>query len=198
MFASWACWPGSAAVLYGMFAMLQLTLMLFFAPLFTAATVSYEKDRRTFNLLLMTSLSDLEIVLGKLVAGLLNILIILGASVGLAVALCAAGWDLVWPGRQPVRGDRRLGSGRGRDGPVDRPLARPDLPVDLADDPDGRLLGRGGRAVLGRLSDRWSSWACRSRRSSIRTARCSRCSIPGRIRSPAWSGPRAWSTSVSG
>jgi ABC-type transport system involved in multi-copper enzyme maturation permease subunit len=75
-------------IVYNMFAMLQLTLMLFFAPLFTAAAVSYEKDRRTFNLLLMTSLSDLEIVLGKLCAGLLNILIILGASVGL-LSLCA-------------------------------------------------------------------------------------------------------------
>ena len=75
-------------VLYVMFALLQLTLMLFFAPLFTAAAVAYEKDRRTFNLLLMTSLSDTEIVLGKLVAGLLNILIILGASVGL-ISLCA-------------------------------------------------------------------------------------------------------------
>ena len=70
-------------ILYWMFAMLQLTLMLFFAPLFTAAAVSYEKDRRTFTLLLMTDLSDLEIVLGKLVAGLLNILTILAASVGL-------------------------------------------------------------------------------------------------------------------
>ena len=70
-------------ILYWMFAMLQLTLMLFFAPLFTAATVSYEKDRRTFTLLLMTDLSDLEIVLGKLVAGLLNVLTILAASVGL-------------------------------------------------------------------------------------------------------------------
>jgi hypothetical protein len=74
-------------ILYWMFAMLQLTLMLFFAPLFTAAAVSYEKDRRTFTLLLMTDLSDLEIVLGKLVAGLLNILIILAASVGLLM-LC--------------------------------------------------------------------------------------------------------------
>ncbi len=70
-------------ILYWMFAMLQLTLMLFFAPLFTAATVSYEKDRRTFTLLLMTDLSDLEIVLGKLVAGLMNVLTILAASVGL-------------------------------------------------------------------------------------------------------------------
>ncbi len=76
------------SVLYVAFALLQLTLMLFFAPLFTAAAVSYEKDRRTFNLLLMTSLSDTEIVVGKLVAGLLNILIILGASVGL-LSICA-------------------------------------------------------------------------------------------------------------
>jgi ABC-2 family transporter protein len=76
------------AILYWVFAMLQLTLMLFFAPLFTAAAVSYEKDRRTLVLLLMTDLSDLEIVLGKLVAGLLNIFTILAASVGL-LSLCA-------------------------------------------------------------------------------------------------------------
>jgi len=74
--------------IYIMFAMLQLTLMLFFAPLFTAAAVSYEKDRRTFTLLLMTDLSDLELVLGKLAAGLLNVLTILAASVGL-LSLCA-------------------------------------------------------------------------------------------------------------
>jgi ABC-type Na+ efflux pump permease subunit len=76
------------AILYWVFAMLQLTLMLFFAPLFTAAAVSHEKDRRTLTLLLMTDLSDLEIVLGKLVAGLLNIFTILAASVGL-LSLCA-------------------------------------------------------------------------------------------------------------
>jgi ABC-type Na+ efflux pump permease subunit len=75
-------------ILYWLFAMLQLTLMLFFAPLFTAAAVSYEKDRRTFTLLLMTDLSDLEIVLGKLVAGLLNIFTILGASVGF-LSICS-------------------------------------------------------------------------------------------------------------
>jgi hypothetical protein len=75
------------AILYWMYAMLQLTLMLFFAPLFTAFAVSYEKDRRTFNLLLMTDLSDFEIVLGKLVAGLLKILTILAASIGL-MSIC--------------------------------------------------------------------------------------------------------------
>jgi ABC-type Na+ efflux pump permease subunit len=75
-------------VLYGMFAMLQLTLMLFFAPLSTAAAVAYEKDRRTFTLLLMTALSDTEIVVGKLVAGLLHIVVLLASGVGL-LSLCA-------------------------------------------------------------------------------------------------------------
>ena len=75
-------------VLYGRFATLQLTLILFFAPLFTAASVAHEKDRRTFILLLMTDLSDVEIVLGKLLAGLMNILAALTASAGV-LAICA-------------------------------------------------------------------------------------------------------------
>jgi len=75
-------------IVYGVVAILQLTLMLFFAPLFTAAAIAHEKDRRTFTLLMMTDLSDLEIVLGKLTAGLMNILMILGASVGV-LSLCA-------------------------------------------------------------------------------------------------------------
>jgi ABC-type transport system involved in multi-copper enzyme maturation permease subunit len=74
-------------ILYGMFAILQLTLILFFAPLFTAASIAHEKDRRTFILLLMTDLSDLEIVLGKLIAGLMNILAALAAGVGM-LSLC--------------------------------------------------------------------------------------------------------------
>jgi ABC-type transport system involved in multi-copper enzyme maturation permease subunit len=74
-------------VVYTMFAVLQLTLTLFFAPIFTAASVAHEKDRRTFVLLLMTDLSDLEVVLGKVLAGLLNILAMLAAGTGL-LALC--------------------------------------------------------------------------------------------------------------
>jgi hypothetical protein len=70
-----------------MFAVLQLTLTLFFAPIFTAASVAHEKDRRTFILLLMTDLSDLEVVLGKLLAGLMNILAMLAAGTGL-LAIC--------------------------------------------------------------------------------------------------------------
>lgn len=68
------------AILFQMFALLQLILMLFFAPLAAATSVAHEKDRRTFVLLLMTDLSDLEIVLGKLLASLLQIVTLLLAA----------------------------------------------------------------------------------------------------------------------
>ena len=68
------------AILFQMFALLQLILMLFFAPLAAATAVAHEKDRRTFVLLLMTDLSDLEIVLGKLLASLLLIVSLLLAA----------------------------------------------------------------------------------------------------------------------
>src|SRR5262249_54993443 len=75
-------------VLYLLFALLQLTLLLFFAPLSAATAVSHEKDRRTFLLLLMTDLSDLEIVLGKLVASFVQIIAVLVAGLPV-LALCA-------------------------------------------------------------------------------------------------------------
>lgn len=75
-------------VLYLLFALLQLTLLLFFAPLSAATAVSHEKDRRTFQLLLMTDLSDLEIVLGKLLASFVQILTVLVAGLPV-LCLCA-------------------------------------------------------------------------------------------------------------
>ncbi|GIW88829.1 MAG: hypothetical protein KatS3mg108_3153 [Isosphaeraceae bacterium] len=75
-------------VLYLLFALLQLTLLLFFAPLSAATSISHEKDRRTFVLLLMTDLSDLEIVLGKLVASFIQIMTVLVAGLPV-LCLCA-------------------------------------------------------------------------------------------------------------
>ena len=68
------------AVLFLLFMVMQLTLMLFFAPLAAATAVAFEKDRRTFVLLLMTDLRDVEIVLGKLAASLLQILTLLATG----------------------------------------------------------------------------------------------------------------------
>ena len=67
-------------ILVLMFSMLQLALMLFVAPLSAATAIALEKDRRTFLLLLMTDLSDTEIVLGKLTASLLQIATLLLAA----------------------------------------------------------------------------------------------------------------------
>ena len=68
------------AILFWYFAYVQLALMLFFAPVASATAVAHEKDRRTFVLLLMTDLRDVEIVVGKLVASLLQILTLLLTS----------------------------------------------------------------------------------------------------------------------
>jgi ABC-type transport system involved in multi-copper enzyme maturation permease subunit len=61
----------------------QLTLVLFFSALSAASTITQEKDRRTFVLLLLTDLRNYEIVLGKLAGSLLQIIIFLLASLPL-------------------------------------------------------------------------------------------------------------------
>lgn len=53
---------------------LQLALLVFLAALVPASMVCQEKDRRTLILLLLTRLTNSELALGKLSAGLLNIL----------------------------------------------------------------------------------------------------------------------------
>ena len=62
------------AGLFEILAPLQLALMIFLAAVAPAGAVAQEKDRRTLILLLMTRLSNSELVLGKLSAGLLNVL----------------------------------------------------------------------------------------------------------------------------
>ncbi|MDX2039212.1 MAG: hypothetical protein SFX72_21375 [Isosphaeraceae bacterium] len=68
------------ASLFRLLVILQLVMMLFFAPLAAATSIAHEKDRRTFLLLLMTDLRDVEIVLGKLVASLLQIATLLAVG----------------------------------------------------------------------------------------------------------------------
>jgi ABC-type Na+ efflux pump permease subunit len=57
----------------------QLAILIFFSALSAANTLSQEKDRRTFLLLLLTDLKNYEIVLGKVLGTLLPIgLLLLG------------------------------------------------------------------------------------------------------------------------
>ena len=62
---------------------LQLAVGVFFSALLAASTVAHEKDRRTLTLLLLTNLSNSELVLGTLMAALLNVLTLLAAALPL-------------------------------------------------------------------------------------------------------------------
>lgn len=70
-------------LLFQVLSPLQMVLMVFFAAFSTAAAVAQEKDRRTLILLLMTRMTNLELVLGKLMASLLPVLVMLAAAVPL-------------------------------------------------------------------------------------------------------------------
>ncbi|MBU4398445.1 MAG: ABC transporter permease, partial [Planctomycetes bacterium] len=67
-------------ILFQILAPLQLALAIFFAALLAASEVAHEKDRRTLVLLLLTNLSNSELVLGKLLASLLSVLVMLAAA----------------------------------------------------------------------------------------------------------------------
>jgi ABC-type Na+ efflux pump permease subunit len=67
-------------LLFQIFSLVQLSLVMFFAPLFAAGRVAQEKDRQTLILLLMTDLRDRELVFGKLLSSLLPVGVLLVAS----------------------------------------------------------------------------------------------------------------------
>ncbi len=62
---------------------LQLALAMFFSAMLAASAVAQEKDRRTLVLLLLSNLSNSELVLGKLLASLLSVLVMLAAALPL-------------------------------------------------------------------------------------------------------------------
>jgi ABC-type transport system involved in multi-copper enzyme maturation permease subunit len=65
------------ATLFQVLAPLQLALVMFLSAISTASNIAIEKDRQTLLLLLMSRLSNSELVLGKLFASLLNVLVML-------------------------------------------------------------------------------------------------------------------------
>ena len=71
------------AMLFQILAPLQLALAIFFSALLAASGVTQEKDRRTLVLLLLTNLTNSELVLGKLLASMLNVLVLMAASLPL-------------------------------------------------------------------------------------------------------------------
>jgi len=80
---------GSAV--FALIAPVQLALAMAFSALLTGAAVAQEKDRRTLELLLMTRLTNSELVLGKLLASMLSVLVLILAGVPLLMLLALLG-----------------------------------------------------------------------------------------------------------
>ncbi len=69
--------------LYMLLSIVQLILIIFITPAFTATAVNGEKERQTFDLLLCSRISAFSLIGGKLVAGLANALLLIAASIPL-------------------------------------------------------------------------------------------------------------------
>src|SRR5204863_7585507 len=90
------------SLIFSMFSVVQLVLVMFFAPLSAAGQIAQEKDRQTLILLLMTDLRDRELVVGKLLASLLPVGMLLAAAAPVfalilvlgGVSLEQIGWSL--------------------------------------------------------------------------------------------------------
>ena len=80
-----------AGLVFQILAPLQLALAVFFSAMLAASAVAQEKDRRTFVLLLLTNLSNQELVLGKLLASLLQVLVMFAAGLPVFMLLSLLG-----------------------------------------------------------------------------------------------------------
>lgn len=71
-------WFGAAA--FHILAPLQLAVALPFSALLVASAVALEKDRKTLDLLLLTNMTNAELVLGKLLSGMLSVVVVVAAA----------------------------------------------------------------------------------------------------------------------
>jgi len=84
------------SILFQILAPVQLALVLFLSAVLSASSVSQEKDRQTLILLLMTSMSNRELVLGKLMASLLNVLVMVSAALPVFMLIILLGGVSLW------------------------------------------------------------------------------------------------------
>src|SRR3954468_24975144 len=82
-------WFGAAA--FQILAPFQLAVALPFSALLVASAVAIEKDRKTLDLMLLTSLSNSELVLGKLFAGMLSVIVVVVSTLPLFMIIALLG-----------------------------------------------------------------------------------------------------------
>jgi ABC-type transport system involved in multi-copper enzyme maturation permease subunit len=79
------------AILFQILAPLQLAMMLFLSSLQSASAVSLEKDRKTLILLLLTRMTNSELVLGKLFGSMISIGVLLLTAAPIFLFICLFG-----------------------------------------------------------------------------------------------------------
>ncbi|HHW68082.1 ABC-type transport system involved in multi-copper enzyme maturation permease subunit [Defluviitalea raffinosedens] len=72
--------PGNALTIYFLLAGCQLGLIIILVPALTSGTISGERERQTLDLLLITKLSPFSIIIGKLMASISQIILLILAS----------------------------------------------------------------------------------------------------------------------
>jgi len=82
-------WFGAAA--FQILGPLQLAVAMPFSALLVASAVSLEKDRKTLDLLLLTNLSNSDLVLGKLFAGMLAVVVVVVATLPMLMIVALLG-----------------------------------------------------------------------------------------------------------
>jgi len=70
-------------ILYYPLSVVQFLLITFITPAFTATAINGEKERQTYDLLLSSRLSGLALAGGKLLAGLMNVFLLIAAAIPL-------------------------------------------------------------------------------------------------------------------
>jgi ABC-type transport system involved in multi-copper enzyme maturation permease subunit len=78
-------------ILFQILAPLQLAIVAFLSALFSASAVAQEKDRKTLILLLLSRLTNMELVVGKLLASLLTLGVMLAAALPLFMFIAMLG-----------------------------------------------------------------------------------------------------------
>ncbi len=83
VYGNLAAYSGSSEtgiILYYALILLQLLFILCTTPAYTSTSINGEKERQTFDLLLCSQLSAFSLILGKLVAGIANALLLVIAT----------------------------------------------------------------------------------------------------------------------
>ena len=76
-------WSSTGYTLYHLLTAVQILLILFITPAFTATAINGEKERKTYEMLICSRLSAFSMVTGKLFAGLSFSLLLIAASIPL-------------------------------------------------------------------------------------------------------------------